>query len=83
MGGAPAWVVTHATVSYFRTENMMYPACPLAVSELSCCCTNTMIYPACNKSRTQCVAYGNVVNFRGEPDLPGQDALMAPLLTMT
>jgi len=27
----------------------------------------------CDKSRTSCVAYNNILNMRGEPDVPGQD----------
>lgn len=46
------------------------------------------IVPGCDKTRTHCrfkfdlsgttnYANGNVVNFRGEPDLPGRDAVLA------
>lgn len=31
------------------------------------------IATGCDKSREACVAYGNILNFRGEPDVPGQD----------
>ncbi len=32
--------------------------------------------PGCAKSREACIAYDNILNFRGFPDLIGQDALM-------
>lgn len=32
-----------------------------------------VIRPGCDKRRVTCAIYGNVVNFRGEPDVPGQD----------
>ena len=44
------------------------------------------IYPGCNRTRTACKAFalagsqdyanGNVMNFRGEPDLPGRDFVL-------
>lgn len=33
------------------------------------------IYPGCTKTRANCLVFDNVINFRGEPDLPGQDFL--------
>lgn len=36
------------------------------------------VYPGCDKRRATCQAkFANVINFRGEPDLPGRDAVMA------
>ncbi|MDR2945987.1 MAG: DUF2163 domain-containing protein [Candidatus Adiutrix sp.] len=35
--------------------------------------------PGCDRSRSACRdAFGNLVNFNGEPDLPGQDVMLAP-----
>jgi len=35
------------------------------------------LYPGCDKRRSICLSkYNNVINFRGEPDLPGQDDLI-------
>lgn len=33
------------------------------------------IYPGCDKTRARCAFFNNVVNFRGEPDIPGRDAV--------
>jgi hypothetical protein len=38
------------------------------------------IYPGCNKTRANCLIFGNVINMHAEPDLPGQDFLYAPNL---
>lgn len=35
------------------------------------------ITQGCNKLRPTCKLYNNVINFRGEPDVPGQDAFLA------
>ena len=32
----------------------------------------------CDKRRVTCVAFNNIENFQGEPDIPGIDALIAP-----
>lgn len=32
-----------------------------------------LIATGCDKSRTSCASYKNILNFRGEPDVPGQD----------
>lgn len=35
------------------------------------------VIPGCDKTRTTCVnRYNNMVNFRGEPDIPGADAIL-------
>lgn len=34
------------------------------------------LYPGCRKDREACVAYGQVLNFGGFPDVPGQDAIL-------
>ena len=39
------------------------------------------IFPGCDKTRTTCHNFGNVANFHGEPDLPGQDFLYSPNLS--
>lgn len=37
-----------------------------------------VVYPGCQKTRSIClVKFGNVINIRAEPDVPGQDKLMA------
>jgi uncharacterized phage protein (TIGR02218 family) len=37
------------------------------------------IYRGCDKTLARCIAYGNILNFRGEPYVPGQDyAALAP-----
>jgi hypothetical protein len=33
-----------------------------------------VLFPGCDKTRATCVAkFSNILNFRGEPDVPGQD----------
>ena len=35
-------------------------------------------YPGCDKRRETCwLKFGNILNFRGEPDMPGLDAALA------
>lgn len=35
------------------------------------------MYPGCNKTRDTCInKFNNIINFRGEPDLPGRDAAL-------
>lgn len=41
------------------------------------------IYPSCDLTRSTCQQYGNVMNFRGEPDLPGQDYLFNPNISFS
>lgn len=36
LGGAPAWVQVVATVTFLRSENMYYPACPLPFNGKTC-----------------------------------------------
>lgn len=42
---------------------------PIAIGD------SVMLASGCDKRRDTCVTYGNVVNMRGEPDVPGQDEL--------
>lgn len=34
------------------------------------------LYRGCNKTPLQCQIYGNVINFQGEPHVPGRDAML-------
>lgn len=37
-----------------------------------------VLYPGCDKTRATCAAkFANILNFRGEPDVPGQDSYYA------
>lgn len=45
-------------------QPMIYP---IAVGD------TMLIATGCNKSRDSCRSYNNILNFRGEPDVPGQD----------
>jgi uncharacterized phage protein (TIGR02218 family) len=37
------------------------------------------VYAGCDKTRTTCInRFGNILNFRGEPDLPGLDKMIRP-----
>jgi uncharacterized phage protein (TIGR02218 family) len=38
------------------------------------------IVAGCAKTRTACEAFSNIVNFRGFPDLPGTDRVVAPVV---
>ncbi len=53
---------THFQITLF--EPMVYN---IAVGD------TLLLATGCNKSRANCIQYNNIINFRGEPDVPGQD----------
>lgn len=45
---------------------------PIAIGD------NFSYYPGCDKTRTTClIKFNNILNFRGEPDMPGVDRMMS------
>lgn len=57
-----AYDATSRTITLF--EQMAYP---IAIGD------TLKIAPGCDKTRDSCKVYKNILNFRGEPDVPGQD----------
>ncbi len=60
------FVATGQVVTLFLPE----PFAPLAGQKVR-------VYPGCDKRRVTCkVQFANVINFQGEPDIPGHDEIM-------
>ena len=63
--GVSSWVLSTKTVKIFQPLTQV-----LAVSD------TLVLISGCDRIRTTCVnAYDNILNFRGEPDLPGDDSI--------
>lgn len=59
------WNATSQTFTMF--DGTPYPISPGDTFEVT---------PGCDKRFATCIAYGNAVNFRGEPHVPGQDEFL-------